>query len=288
MSSINKIAVLLTCHNRKKKTLRCLRSLSVASSESDIELNVFLVDDGCTDGTADAVKEEFPSVYIIKAGGDLFWAGGMRLAWKSALDFGNFDAFLLLNDDVSLFPGFLSLFEECYKYSVDKYGEGGVYTASTIDKERNEISYGGRIVKKNNWRVLSEIVRPNGKPQEVDLVNANILWVDRSVVDKIGILSECFTHGIADFDYGLRAKKAYVPVLLASKLGGNCKNDHGKNYLKQNSTLRKRVSYLKSPTGLAYREYLHYIYRHFPLSLPYSFFMLWLKTLSPIIWEKFK
>ena len=60
-----KIAVLLTCFNRKTKTLSCLKGLFQAQSifnhksEEHIESEVFLTDDGCTDGTAQAVKEAF-------------------------------------------------------------------------------------------------------------------------------------------------------------------------------------------------------------------------------------
>ena len=60
-----KIAVLLTCFNRKEKTLSCLAGLYESQrvyyerNSSPIELEVFLTDDGCTDGTAQAVKASF-------------------------------------------------------------------------------------------------------------------------------------------------------------------------------------------------------------------------------------
>ena len=49
------ISVLLTCHNRKAKTLGCLTSLYAAELPVGYDMEVYLVDDGCTDGTADAV-----------------------------------------------------------------------------------------------------------------------------------------------------------------------------------------------------------------------------------------
>ena len=56
-----KIAVLLTCHNRREKTLSCLKNLLEQNLE-DIDLSVYLVDDGSSDGTSDAIKEHFPEV----------------------------------------------------------------------------------------------------------------------------------------------------------------------------------------------------------------------------------
>ena len=39
-----------TCHNRRDMTLTCIRRL-VASCPSDLHLDVYLTDDGSTDGT---------------------------------------------------------------------------------------------------------------------------------------------------------------------------------------------------------------------------------------------
>ncbi len=107
-------------------------------------------------------------------------------------------------------------------------------------------------------------------------------------VVTIGIFDERYTHGIADFDYSMSAVKKGIPVLLAPNIGGICIHDHGKPWKPNNVPLKERISYLKSPKGLAYKEYLYYIKKHFPLFLPYSFIMLWLKTLLPFIWTNFK
>ena len=70
-----KIAVLLTCFNRKDKTLSCLTSLYQAlciynnKVEDKVELSIYLTDDGCTDGTGDAVRDNFSdkNITILKA-----------------------------------------------------------------------------------------------------------------------------------------------------------------------------------------------------------------------------
>jgi GT2 family glycosyltransferase len=67
------IAVLLTCHNRKEKTLSCLTALFNCIVPDGYGFNVFLVDDACTDGTAEAIKEKFPQVNIIQETGNLCW-----------------------------------------------------------------------------------------------------------------------------------------------------------------------------------------------------------------------
>lgn len=74
------IAALLTVYNRKEKTLACLRELFAQNIPDNYILNVYLTDDGCTDGTPEAIAIEFPSVHIIKGDGSLFWNRGMYAA----------------------------------------------------------------------------------------------------------------------------------------------------------------------------------------------------------------
>ena len=106
-----KIAVLIVCHNRKEKTIKCLQKLYSQKNIENIKFKVFLVDDGSSDGTEHAISQSFPDVVIIKGNGNLFWAGGMRIAWNSAKK-KQYDYYLWLNDDVFLYNNFL---ESCLK-----------------------------------------------------------------------------------------------------------------------------------------------------------------------------
>lgn len=282
------IAVLLTCFNRKAKTLACLHSFFEANKPVGYIFDIYLVDDGSTDGTSEAVKENYPSVEVIQGNGDLFWAGGMRLAWQAALKRKDYDAFLLLNDDVVLFNDFLDNLLKAEDYSLSKNKKTGIYSGATIDNKTNKTTYGGYKIKTNHLIVRNELLSPTDIPQQCELTNANILWISKETVDTIGIFDERYTHGIADFDYSMIAVKKRVPVYLAPNFGGICLHDHAKPWKSTNATLKERIAYLKSPKGLAYKEYLYYIRKHFPLFLPYSFVMLWLKTFFPSIWENYK
>ncbi len=100
MILISTIAVLLTCHNRRDKTIQCVTALyEQAGLEESYSIDVFLVDDASNDGTGEAVKNEFPQVYIIQGNGNLYWNRGMHLAWETAADAQDFDCYLWLNDD---------------------------------------------------------------------------------------------------------------------------------------------------------------------------------------------
>ena len=123
------IAVLLTCFNRKEKTCMCLQSMyadldiyNKANTGPKISIEIFLVDDGCTDGTAEAVRAQCAerSVHIIQGNGSLFWAGGMRLAWNEAYKrHTEWDFYLLLNDDTKLLPGAFQELISTHQYALD-------------------------------------------------------------------------------------------------------------------------------------------------------------------------
>lgn len=279
-------AVLLTCHNRKTKTLRCLQSLFAAKFPTEEKIKVFLVDDGSTDGTGEAVNEKFPEVNVIQGNGKLFWAGGMRFAYEEAKKWNNFNNYLLLNDDVELWPDFYSKINVTKEFCNKKHRKGGIYSGSTEDKETGVISYGGNILTKGFNHPAFELLKPSDEPQPCHLTNANILYIEKNVVDSIGFFDDTFTHGIADYDFSLRAVKAGFPVYITPGVCGYCKDDHGNNWSNSKS-LKQRINYLKSPTGLAYKEYLHYIKRHFPKHVPSIFVKLWGKTFFPSLW-KFK
>jgi GT2 family glycosyltransferase len=284
---IQKIAVLITCHNRKDKTLACLTSLYNCIIPDGYVWDIFMVDDGSKDGTASAVNERFPLVKIIYGSGNLFWAGGMHVVWSEVINKG-YDNYLLINDDVVLFENVLQSMTDTHQYALTHYGIGGIYVSSTVDKSTNNISYGGTLIRKSLFGIEYKVVVPSDVPLNCQITNANILFVNSHVVEKIGIFDPKFKQSFADYDYSFTAYENSLPVLVCPGIGGYCKNDHVNNWSSVNSTVKKRIAHLYSPKGLEYKEYMYYIRKHFPLSLPYLFIMVWLKTFFPGIWDKYK
>jgi GT2 family glycosyltransferase len=91
------VEIIVPVHNRKEKTLRCLKSLS-RIDKTGMKVNILVVDDGSTDGTADAIREFYPDVEIVKGSGTLFYTGGINLGLETVLQReSNF--ILTINDD---------------------------------------------------------------------------------------------------------------------------------------------------------------------------------------------
>ena len=288
---MEKIAILLTCHNRKEKTISCLRSFykALEFSNFQIEFDIFLVDDGSTDGTSDEILKNFPEINIISGSGDLFWSGGMRLAWKTALmQNRDYDSFILLNDDVILTDDFLSSLIFTHEFCLKQYNKSGIYVCSTRDNVDSKISYGGTCITHRGIKIKSSLVEPSDIPVLCTMANANILMVTKSVVDAIGILDDRYIHQFGDYDYTLVASRNGIPVLVCPGFGGYCSDDHGNSWLQSDSSLKKRINFLYSPLGLSYKEQTYYLKKNFRFQYPYYFSMLWLKTLFPFVWEKYK
>lgn len=276
-----KIAVLLATYNRRQKTLTCLENLEQQQLPEGVALEVFLTDDNSADGTADAVKALYPYVHVFHGSGHLYWAGGMRSTWRKAMP-EQPDYYLLLNDDTTLYPDAISKL-----LAIATTNPPSICIGSTCDESSGSLSYGGLVLlSKKRWK--SKKVFNETATADCDFANANIMLVPAEVVKKIGILSDRYTHSLADYDYSLTAKKHGFAVKLAPGYLGSCVDDHGRNWKSQQTTLKERIQYLKSPKGLAYTEYLWFIKRHFPRSYPSAFVKLWAKTFFPFIWDRLK
>lgn len=283
-----RIAVLYTCFNRKAKTLSSLFHLYEALNNSkwDISMSVYLTDDNSSDGTSEAVASQFPKVNILKGNGELYWAGGMRNSWRDALNKG-YDAFLLLNDDTETYT---SLFNELYEtneFSFREFEQGGIYIGSTKDKLTQNISYGGAVFTNKIMARYKKVIPNSHSPIKCDLGNANIMMVHKDVVDKIGILSEGYVHGLADFDYALKATNNNIPVLVTPNYLGYCTNDHSDKYqIFSELSISNRWKMLHNPVGLDFKSQLIYMKNHFPYRVPFVFIMGYLKVLFPTIYIK--
>lgn len=279
---MNDLAVLLTCHNRKNKTIRSLEYLENARKAYGdyLKVTVYLTDDGSTDGTAEAVRSRFPETVVLPGDGNLFWANGMINSWSEATKNGH-NGYLLLNDDTFLLENVFQDMADAQEYALAKYGKAGVYIGSTKDPYTHKLSYGGGLLT-NKLLYRFKILEPNGAFQECDLGNANIMFVHKSVVDAVGILSYGYEHGLADYDYTLKCKKKNIPVLVVKNFCGLCERDNkGLYHNFESKTLRQRIDYLYKPTGIAFKSRLLFMKRFFPYRVPFFFVMGWFKVLFP-------
>ena len=135
------IAVVLACFNRRNTTLKCLRSVYNFAPAS-VEPSVFLFDDASSDGTAVAVREQYPQVRIIEGDGKQFWCGGMRAAMAEAAKT-SYDFLLWLNDDVELNDQSFDMLLTYYERAKNQYGGLNVIVGAIADPISGSLTYSG-------------------------------------------------------------------------------------------------------------------------------------------------
>lgn len=272
------IAVLMTSHNRREKTVACVQSLQAsATAVPDLSYHVFLVDDGSTDGTAEAVAELGLPVTIMQGDGDLFWNRGMVRAWQAALEADEvFDGYVLLNDDTVLDPHALSLLG-----SVDaEHRHSAIAVGAVRDPTSAHVTYGG-VVRTSHWHP-GRVARlpPCDRVQAADTFNANVVYVPASVSSVVGTLDPTFQHAMGDFDYGFRAREHGFAVVVAPGTLGTCsRNDMSGTWVDARLPIGRRLALLASPKGLPRREWAAFLRRH---GAPAPGLLAWVPTLRVI------
>ncbi len=228
------IGVIITCFNRREKTIRCLTLLHNAAKKAiNVKLDIFLLDDGCTDETDEAVTKLFPNINIIKGDGNLFWNRGMNKVWKEACKI-NPDFYLWLNDDTFLFENSLnSLLVSSFKKN-----DQAIIVGTTESEVDGLLTYGGR-------KESIELLKPTVDLQECYHFNGNVVLIPKSVFQKVGYLDNTFHHAIGDFDYGLRARKQNIKLFVSSSVSGTCEHhNYFPKWCQAENPLNKRLAAL--------------------------------------------
>jgi GT2 family glycosyltransferase/glycosyltransferase involved in cell wall biosynthesis len=269
-SAGTRLAVLMTCHNRRAFTISSLRSL-YSQDCPDARLSVFLVDDASTDGTSEQVRAEFPAVRLFSGGGDLYWSGGMRLAEEQAVQTDP-DFLLWLNDDVTLCPGAIGTLLATYRGLVAQGKIGAIVVGAMVDPTTGLTSYSGLMRPYRLRRMRFDKVEPGNSPVEVETVHGNLVLIPRAVYRRVGPLDSGFTHKFCDFDYGLRARSLGCEAWIAPGHLGNCApNAQEQPWLDRSRSLSARVRLLCSPKGLPPREWWRFVRRHGGVLAPLLF-----------------
>lgn len=276
-----RIAIVMTCHNRRTATLSCLRALSQMTLGPNQNLFIFLVDDGSSDGTTESVHYEFPSVHIISGDGSLFWNGGMRVAFGKALK-QDFDFYLWLNDDTNLYPDAIQTLLTVWQQNQSSDDSiKTIIVGSTRDPDTGEYNYGG-AVRTNSWHPLKfSKAPPRDFPIPCATFCGNCVLVPRNVALCLGNLDAAFTHLMGDTDYGLRARKEGIQIWIAPGFQGDCpSNPQGDFITDSNIRFRDRVTITLSPKGLPPREWGLLARRHGGLLWPIFAILPYLRFLS--------
>lgn len=253
-----RIAVLLTVHNRKDRTLNCLRNLYNNSIPSYIEFDVFLTDDGSVDGTSQAITKEFSEVKILTGDGELYWNRGMYKAWEEARG-DSYDYFFWLNDDTILKKDAVTALIK----GSERHSDAIIIGTTSDFNNDHKYTYGGRSFRRNY-----PLIEPSEHDDVLcDTFNGNIVLVPQSVYKRIGILDPFFRHSFGDIEYGLRALKNGIESYIVPGVLGYCKRDRDIPIFRRKGVpIFKRYKLLYSPLGYNPIEEFYLNRKYYPLT----------------------
>lgn len=249
------IAIILAVHNRKKLTLECLWNIKKQKLSDDHVVDIYVTDDGCTDGTSEEIKKIFPDVHIIKGDGTLFWNRGMKMAWEIA-SLTNPDYYLWLNDDTKLLDDALNRL----LFFANQRSNESIIVGSTMSND-SKLSYGGLDAHIKHKRIF---------PSESHLTpcatfNGNIVLISRKVFEKLGFNDAYYRHSFGDIDYGLNAtKKGFVNYIAPGYYGTCNRNNPIPIFRRKCYSLIKRYKLLYSPLGSNPFEAYHLNTKYYP------------------------
>lgn len=211
------VVIIVLTWNQRDLTLACLESLKGMDYPQD-RLEVIVVDNGSGDGTAEAVRAQYPLVVLLENKDNLGFAEGNNVGLRHALR-GDAEYIMLLNNDTvvdrDLLRHLLQLMET--NETVGIAGPKMLY----YDAPDIVWNAGNHI----DWR-LGGIQRIQGdqrdgevseQPQEVDFITACAILLRRQVINQIGLLDPRFFMYFDETDWCTRARKAGWRILYVPK-----------------------------------------------------------------------
>ena len=220
------LVVVVLTHNKRDAALRCLESVRRLRYRPR---EVICVDNGSTDGAAEAVAAAFPEVHLIRSPVNLGAAGGRNVGIQAAVERFDYDYMLFLDDDAQA--------EERLADELIAALEGDPACAIATPKAYRT-GCGDVLASAGGMRVrlglgsISDIGA--GAPDRgqfdrsvaVDACDGFAMLVRREALDRVGGFDEAYNpYGWEEVDFSLRVRAngatiRYAPRAICWHAGG--------------------------------------------------------------------
>jgi len=206
--TIPSLFIVTPVHNRRSVTTEFARTLS---RQSLPQVVLVLVDDGSTDGTAEAVKEILPSTVVLRGNGNLWWAGGLQkgLNWLAAQTLPDHAMVAFMNDDVSFENNFLDRATKELK----ELATGCFLTVSGVFYPSGHRSNEAVVCDWAGYRY-----RDYGKhPEKIDCTTTRSLFMRWGDLRRVGgFHSTTLPHYLSDYEFTIRAHRRGIKLIPAT------------------------------------------------------------------------
>jgi GT2 family glycosyltransferase len=212
-----RLSVIVPTHQTRELTLRCVETLE---SEGTSDLQIVVVDDGSSDGTAEALSSRHPRVELLR----LPQAAGFTRAANLGLERARGEILLLLNSDTEVEPGAFAPLLAAFARD-PKLGAAG----ATLHYPDGSPQWSGGSAPTLLWLfglasglppLFARLpgwrhVKPVGAtPGRVDWVTGAALALCRRAWEQAGPMDEGFRFYGQDLDLCLKVRKAGWTVAI--------------------------------------------------------------------------
>jgi GT2 family glycosyltransferase len=206
-----RVAVVIPTHNRWHEARISLAHLERSDYRN---FEIVLIEDGCTDGTAENCRREFPRVRMLHGDGNLWWSGAINVGVEYALGQA-FDAIVWLNDDNRVTPETLGHLVESHR----RNGAQSVICARvrTLGTHEDEWT-GGPPPWHRNFKEWTppDFTSTRDVPVEHTTGGQGVLFPAQCFRDAGLIDVRSFPHYWADHDFHFRAQEAGYKYFIAT------------------------------------------------------------------------
>lgn len=213
-----KVAAVVVTYNRKKDLLECIESL-LKQTYADME--IFIIDNGSTDRTYEAVKQYFggtTGIYYKNTGKNLGGAGGFNFGLRLAAELG-YEYAWLMDDDAM--PERSAL--EALAAAGEKLGNFGFLSSRVLWVD-------GTVCMMNRQRDLRFRNINDSREKLVQCIAATFVsfYVPISIVREVGLPIKEFFIWADDLEYSRRISREYpCYVVPESIVVHKCKKNTG-------------------------------------------------------------
>ena len=225
------LSIIIVNWNTRELLLDCLASIYRTVHRSSLE--IYVVDNGSTDGSVEAVSRAFPAVTVIANAENLGFAKANNLALKRIS--GRYA--VLLNSDTILKESALDQMVDFMQH----HSQAGMCGPQLLNEDGSkQNSFGGfpTLLKEFMSKHLIRILFPGkyrqafkykdaefNAPAAVDFIVGACMMVRKAAMDKIGMLDEDYFFLYEELDWCYRMKKGgwfvyHLPGAEIYHLGG--------------------------------------------------------------------
>jgi GT2 family glycosyltransferase len=250
-----RLSVVIPTFNTRDLTVRCC----AAVSREDAAAEMIVVDDGGSDGTAEAIERLYPDGRVLRNATNR----GFSVSANCGIEEATGEIVLLLNSDTEVQPGSLRML--CAAFEDPRVGIAG---AQLCDRDGKLQWSGGRLPTPlwlfaltsgiasalGRFTLYRRIVPAGASGSRVRWVSGAAMAIRRTVREEIGLLDETFRFYGQDLDFCVRAAaRGWSVELVSSAL---VIHDHGATIA---HSLGRAVH---ADPSLLWRDLLHWATRH--------------------------